>query len=356
METLARTRRVALASKVADLRHTVAEAVTEEFLRRHPDWADRYGPRGRERGIEDAEYHMDFLAGALLAGEPEAFADYVRWARRVLEARGIEGRFLHESLEQVGGALGLRLDAEARSAVEPTLRAGLAACVEPAGSSPGPPAEAGLAEERRLYLQAILRGQRKGAIGIILESHRAGHPVLDLYLKVLQPAQYEVGRLWECNAITVAEEHMATAVTQSVMAGLYPLLPQNQPCRGRMVLTGVQGEFHQVGANMVADVLELEGWEVSFLGTNLPPSSILRVIEEQRPDAVGISVTMLFNLSRARDLIERIRSLPIPQPRIVVGGAAFRTATEAWREVGADAYGRDLEHALEILCGERVSG
>jgi methanogenic corrinoid protein MtbC1 len=214
-----------------------------------------------------------------------------------------------------------------------------------------------LAAERRLYLQAVLRGHRDAALGIVVESHNAGHPVLDLYLKILQPAQYEIGRLWERNVITVAEEHMATAITQFVMARLYPLVPQKQqPCRGRMILTGVEGEMHQVGANMVADVVEIHGWEVCFLGTNLPQAGILRVVEEQRPDVVGISATMLFNLPRVRDLIEAVRALPIPRPRIIVGGAAFRTAAGAWREVGADACGLNVEHAIELLCGESGLG
>lgn len=360
MEVLSHTQRVALASKLDHLRRPVAEAVTEEFFRRHPDWADGYGPRGRERGIEDAQYHMDFLGGALIAGEPQAFAEYVRWARRVLEARGIEARFLRENLEQIGGALAIRLGGDASPAVEEVVRAGLAACDEPdelAGGVPAGEAEEGLAAERRLYLQAVLRGQREAAMGIVAESHNAGHSMLDLYLKILQPAQYEVGRLWERNAITVAEEHMATAITQLVMARLYPLVRQKQqPCRGRMVLTGVQGEMHQVGANMVADVVEIHGWEVRFLGTNLPQAGILRVIEEQRPDVVGISATMLFNLPRVRDLIEAVLALPVPRPRIIVGGAAFRTAAGAWREVGADACGLDLEQAIELLCGESGSG
>lgn len=357
MEVLSHAQRVALASKLAHLRQSVAETVTEEFFRRHPDWAERYGPRGRERGVEDARYHLDFLGGALIAGEPQAFAEYVRWARRVLEARGIEARFLRENLEQIGGVLAVRLDGDSSPAVEEVVRAGLAACDEPAGRAPSAEAEEGLAAERRLYLQAVLRGQRDAATGIVLESHNAGHPVLDLYLKILQPTQYEVGRLWERNVITVAEEHMATAITQSVMARLYPFVPQKQqPCRGRMVLTGVQGEMHQVGANMVADVVELHGWEVRFLGTDLPQAGILRVIEEQRPDVVGISATMLFNLLRVRDLIEAVRAQSIPQPRIIVGGAAFRTAAGAWREVGADACGLDLEQAIELLCGETGSG
>jgi methanogenic corrinoid protein MtbC1 len=356
MEGLSRRERLALAASFAALQRPVAEAVTEEFLRRHPDWLERYGERGREQGIEDAQFHLDFLGGALVAGEPQAFAEYVRWARRVLEARGIAARFLRENLEQIGEALASRLE-PARPAVEAVVRAGLLACDEPSGPAAPRGPEDELATARRLYLQAILRGQRNAARGIVLESHRAGHPALDLYLKILQPAQYEVGRLWECNAISVAEEHMATAITQSVMAQLYPLLPQQQPHHGRLVLTGVQGELHQLGGHMVADVLEAHGWEVRFLGTNRPHASILRVVEEQRPDAVGISTTMLFNLPKVRDLIEAIRALPGPQPhRIVVGGAAFRAAPGAFREIGADACGLDLEEAIGIFCGDPGSG
>lgn len=108
---------------------------------------------------------------------------------------------------------------------------------------------------------------------------------------------------------------------------------------------------------MVADVMEALGWEVRYLGTNLPHASILRVIEEQRPDAVGISTTMLFNLPKVQDLIASIRALAGPQPRrIVVGGAAFRAAPEAFREIGADACGLDLEQAIGALCGDERSG
>lgn len=356
MDLLSRRERLALAARIADLQRPVAEAVTEEFFRRHPDWLARYGEKGRQRGIEDAQYHMDFLAGALTAGEPRAFAEYVRWARRVLEARGIAAHFLRENLQQIAGELAVRLDGGAGPAVDAVVRAGLAASDEPPAEASSPAPEDDLAAVRRLYLQAALHGQRNSARGIILESYRSGRPLLDIYLRILQPAQYEVGRLWESNEITVAEEHMATAITQSVMAQLYPLLPPPQPQHGRIVLTGVQGELHQVGAHMVADVLEAHGWEVRFLGTNMPHASILRMIEELRPDAVGISATMLFNLPRVRDLIEQIRALPVPPSRIVVGGAAFRAAPEACAEVGADACGGDLEQAIEILCGGKGPG
>ena len=106
-------------------------------------------------------------------------------------------------------------------------------------------------------------------------SGKQGHPVVDLYTEVLQGAMYRIGRLWEENQITVAREHMATAITQFVIAHLYPLIRLAPKPRGRIVLTGAEGEQHQVGANVVADVLEASGWDVRFLGTNTPVSGVL---------------------------------------------------------------------------------
>jgi len=67
-------------------------------------------------------------------------------------------------------------------------------------------------------------------------------------------------------------------------------------------LTGVQDELHHVGGNIVADVLEASGWDVRFLGTNMPREAILRVIGQQRADVVGISVTMLFNIPQCSSI------------------------------------------------------
>jgi len=138
-----------------------------------------------------------------------------------------------------------------------------------------------------LYLQAILHGQRQVATGIAMETVRQGRSVPDVYADILQESMYEVGRLWETNRITVAQEHIATAITQYVIAQLYPLIQSAQPPRGRMVITGVEGEHHQVGPNMVADVLESAGWDVRFLGTDTPAAGVLQAVEMHRADVLA---------------------------------------------------------------------
>ena len=112
---------------------------------------------------------------------------------------------------------------------------------------------------------------------------------------------YEIGRLWQTNQITVAREHMATAITQYVMAQLFPLLGQSEGAsRGRVVVAGVQGELHQIGAMMVSDVLESDGWQVRFLGSNMPHSGILETMEQEAASVLCISTTILSTFPNLR--------------------------------------------------------
>lgn len=200
---------------------------------------------------------------------------------------------------------------------------------------------------RQVLTQACLVGQREAALAVVREAIRGGCAVVDAYVDLLQESQIEVGRRWQANEISVAQEHMATAVTQYVMARLYPELePPRQP-RGRAVITGVEGEHHQLGANMVADLLETEGWDVRFLGSDVPTPSVVQAVREHGATLVGISAATLPNLSRVRDLVARLRgahrrAATDPPLRILVGGCLFRGQPELWRTTGADGFGADL--------------
>lgn len=324
---------------------SIAEAVTDAFLARHPDWVARYGDLARIRGVEDARFHVQFLSGAIESDSPPAFADYVRWTTRVLESRGIDRAFLRENLLQVQAAAASLLSPPHVDVLTRFMAAGLdpGDVLEPPPVAPHP-----LTTTRNMFMQTILTGNRKAALAVATEALRDGTGIQDLYADVFQDSLREVGRLWETNAITVAQEHMATAVTQYVMAQVFDRIESPAIARGTAMITGVPGEFHHIGPMMIADMLEANGWRVQFLGSNLPIPAIVAAIKDARPDVLGVSVTMLFNLHEAGRLIELVRGLGDPI-RIVVGGAAFRVATD-WRRTGADAYAADLKAAVALLC------
>ena len=335
--------RAALGRTFRRYEQAVAEAVTDGFLVRHPDWITRFGERARQAGIEDARFHVQFLGAAIEGGSPAAFRDYVQWTTGVLKARGIEPVFLWENLRQVQDAFAPRLTPAGRDLVAECLDSALDLVPDSAAPENAGP----LSLARRMFVQAIVSGGRKAALTIAEEALGHGASVQDLYADVFQDALYEVGRLWETNAITVAQEHMATAVTQYVMAHVFGRIQPPRVTRGVAIMTGVPGELHHVGALMVSDMLEANGWQVQFLGSNLPIPAVVAAIAEAKPELLGISVTMLFNLHHATRLIAEARRAD-GQIKVMVGGSAFRFAS--WRATGADDYATDIRTAVAQLC------
>jgi methanogenic corrinoid protein MtbC1 len=200
---------------------------------------------------------------------------------------------------------------------------------------------------RRDYLQEILAGRRKTALEMIMDAYRGGYPIPGIYMDIFQEALYEIGRLWESNRISVADEHMGTAITQYVMSNLYQYLEISDEKRGRFVMTGVQDELHQVGANMVADILESDGWDTVFLGTNVPEEGILQSLRQHKADLFGISSTMLFNIPKVIRLVEAVRREFGDSVHIMLGGSAFKVLPELPDELQGCTMALNLRDALD---------
>ncbi len=218
---------------------------------------------------------------------------------------------------------------------------------KPASAKMDHPNDSGLTIAlRQDYLREILAGRRKIALELIMDAYRSGYPIPGLYLDIFQETLYEIGRLWETNRISVADEHMGTAITQYVMSNLYQHLEISKERRGRLVMTGIQSELHQVGANMVADILESDGWDTVFLGTNVSEDEILHSISQHQADLVGISSTMLFNIPKVIRLVEAVRREAGDSVKIMLGGSAFKVLPELPTELQGCILALDLSEAL----------
>ena len=199
------------------------------------------------------------------------------------------------------------------------------------------------------YLDMLLHGTRHAASQLILDAVEGGVSVNDIYLHVFQPCQHEIGRLWQTNKISVAQEHYCTAVTQLVMSQLYPHIFRSEKIGRCLVATCVGGELHEIGVRMVADFFEMEGWDTYYLGANTPAKSILDTIDSQGADVLAISATITFNVSDIVDLVANVRASDVGRGvRILVGGRPFNVAANLWRRVGADGYAPDAQAAINV--------
>lgn len=179
------------------------------------------------------------------------------------------------------------------------------------------------------YLAAVHAGDRRQAFDIVRRARDGGLTLQSLYLEVFQPTLREIGRLWQENALTVAEEHLATAVTQAAMLRLYM---QEEPPGGgpTLVAACAETERHEVGLRMLCDILDLEGWTTYFLGAAVPTDSLVELVRDRDADVLALSASIAPHLPQLRSTIAAVRTALGPErPLILVGGAAVPGAAGA---------------------------
>ena len=209
--------------------------------------------------------------------------------------------------------------------------------------------EPGWQNTKKSYLATLLEGNHRQALKIADEAVHSANELADFYLQVIQPAMYDIGLLWEKGEISVAQEHLASAIVTRVMASLYPRFILIEKSRGKAVVTAAPNEFHEIGPRMVADLLELDGWDIDYIGANVPAKDLLDLLGKNNPFFLAISVSMPFNLDNAREIIHTIKDNPqIRETKIMLGGYCIAKNPELKEKIGADGYGVSAKEAVNL--------
>ena len=118
---------------------------------------------------------------------------------------------------------------------------------------------------------------------------------------------FHIGDLWCDGKVNVAQEHLATQITLGQMDKLR--LIQNVPrvLSHRVMVCCVEGEHHFIAARMAADLFQMEGWQVDFLGPDVPTASLIEIVSARRPNLLALSMTLQSNLRRTRALVNKLR-------------------------------------------------
>lgn len=189
------------------------------------------------------------------------------------------------------------------------------------------------------YLAALERGDRGTALGQVRELREQGHDLLTLISRLLAPAQLRVGELWVSDVWSVAQEHAATAISESVITSLAVEreLRETAAAAGspQLVVSCVEQEWHALPALMVTEHLRAEGFTVSYLGANASAQGLVRHVHDLGPAAVLLSCSLSAFLPLVRRQIEAVRETGTP---VVVGGAAFGIDSRRAATLGATGF------------------
>ncbi|WP_437517921.1 cobalamin B12-binding domain-containing protein [Sorangium sp. So ce1099] len=323
-------------------------SVALSYMRRPGD-ALAHGWR-RARCLEDARRHLAELAAAVDLEAPALFSDYAEWAQTLLTSFGLDPAELVGHLGALGDAIAIALPEHLAAAPRRHLAAAIERLTSGRVELPSfvqPEAPHGTLACG--YLDALLQGNRGRALRLIQEAVEAGTPIKDIYTHVFQPCQYEIGRLWQLHQISVAEEHYCTAVTQTVLSHLYPLVFNARRADRRLVAASVDGNLHEIGVRFVADFFEMAGWDTFYLGASTPAQDVIDEVARRGADVLAVSATLGEHLPSVHELIAAARDDGrCRNVVLLVGGQPFRVVHDLWRQLGADGSAPTAEGAVHL--------
>lgn len=339
-----------LGRRLGSMGESLAQAVVDRHYLLHPELEMRFGPAGRRKCVADTCRHIAYLAEALAVSRPALFRDYVAWAKVLLAGRGVPADDFAQNLSATTLVLSERLSSDAAGVACSYVNAAILELPQmpatlPTAIAQGMPLTL-LAES---YFAALLACQRNKASGLILDAVKSGVSIKDIYIQVFQQSQLEMGRLWQSNKLTVAQEHYCTAATQMIMSQLYPQIFAGPRIGQCFVGASVAGDLHEIGIRMVSDFFEMDGWDTVFLGSNVPSADLIKTLQDRKPSVVGISATITPNVESVVTLIRAIRAAPGCQSvKIIVGGYPFLIVPDLWRQVDADGTCQSAQGAVDL--------
>lgn len=339
-----------VSNKIKNNKEEWSKEIKKYHYQKENGLREKYTLKQDQKFLEDIRYHLNYLAEAISLNSITLFADYINWTKIYFKNSGISVEGLKSNLKYTKEVLEKKLDKEEFNLLKKYIDRGLKISArkptEPKTHLKTGNPQYSLAKE---YFKYLLDSDRKKASNLILNAVENEVKIKDIYLNVFQPVQREIGRLWQLNKVSVAKEHYSTSVTQLIMSQLYSYILSPEKNSFKAITTCVGDELHELGIRMIADLLEMDGWDTVHLGANMPAQSIVDEIIEEKGDLLAISVTITSNLSKATELIEEVRkNQKTKDIKIMVGGYPFNINEDLWKEIGADGYAPDLNKAVKV--------
>jgi len=327
-------------------------AEVTERMAAHPRYQEFLGRNAPALLVDNHRNHVLFMDEVFESGKFDLLALTLPWVYHAYHAHGVHYDYFAAELAIWKRAVEGQLAPEQAAAIGDVYDwliakhdSVVALAEERANQADESQPAADLADLFEALTSALLDGDGARVLELCRGAQAFGTSLPGLLQGLIYPAMQRVGTLWESGRISVADEHQATAIMNRVLAALYYEQTFPDAKRGRALVAACVNEYHEMGAWMVATCLELDGWDVDYLGANVPNDDLLRKADAVAPQLIALSVSMPFSLRQARTLIATLRER-LPTSKILLGGHVFRLLPALGAEMGADACLEDCEAAM----------
>lgn len=195
-------------------------------------------------------------------------------------------------------------------------------------------------------IEAMSELNEKQIMGLIEDQLETRDPME--ILEDLKEGLARVGELFEAEAYFLSDLVFASEIFKEIMHKLAPHFPkQDDEDKGIIVMGTVQGDFHDIGKNIMADLLRFNGYQVEDLGVDVPPEKFLEAIKKFHPDILGLTGLLTAAFEPMKKTIQLVRHLYKSGIIIAVGGAPIN---EKWiKDVGADFGANNASIGIKLI-------
>jgi methylmalonyl-CoA mutase cobalamin-binding domain/chain len=203
------------------------------------------------------------------------------------------------------------------------------------------------------FIQLLLADDTNAAVARSKELLEEGMDILEFFDQLLSRAMGAVGELFGQLEIFLPElmsaAETAKAISEQVV---YPAILESKGeaanlKRGKVVLGSVKGDIHDIGKNMVALMLEVNGFEVVDIGIDVNSREFIDRALSEGADIVGLSALMTTSMPYMEEVVQMRDGFGHRDKfAIIVGGAQISAAY--CQKIGAEAFGKDAAEAVKV--------
>ncbi len=166
-----------------------------------------------------------------------------------------------------------------------------------------------------------------------------------------------VGDQYQRGEYFLAELLLSAEIFKGAVAILEPYLAKARPSKplGKVVLATLKGDIHDLGKNIVATLLRVQGFEVYDLGVDVAPAVVVEKVKESKPEFVGFSVLITSAYPSMKEAAEMLEKAGLrDQIKLMVGGGLTTPMVKEY--IGADFQTTDamegVTYCLKVIGGK----
>lgn len=158
-----------------------------------------------------------------------------------------------------------------------------------------------------------------------------------------------IGQRFEEGDCFVPELILAGEMLKEISAKVKPLIQEQTGTAdklGKIVFGTVEGDIHDIAKDIVAFMLDINGFEVYDLGVDVPAATFVAKVQETGATIVGLSGFLTLAYDPMKDTVAALKAAGLADVKVMIGGGQIDDQIRVY--TGADAYGRDAMTAVSL--------